>query len=105
VPGEAQQRPLGAVAGPEILHRAERHALDAEAHGLQALRDQLNATLVVGADRRTADQVLGEEQRRVVGGSRQVRELRGGAGMTREDAARSYIQGSRRSQVRDPESR
>ena len=53
------------MPGPEIFDRAERHALDAEAVRLQALRDELQAAVILRADGRTADQFLGEGERRV----------------------------------------
>jgi hypothetical protein len=76
---EAQDRTLAAVSRPEILDRSERHPLDPKAQGLKALADQLQATMIFGADGRTADQFLGERQRRIgIGGQR--RELQSGQG-------------------------
>src|SRR4029453_5618107 len=62
---EAQHRPSAAMPRPEIFDRAERHALDAEAVCLQALANELQAAVILGADGRAADQVLGEGERGV----------------------------------------
>jgi hypothetical protein len=63
--GEAQNGPCTAMSCPEILDRTERHALDAKAGRFQALADDLQAAVVFGTDRRTADQFLGEGERGV----------------------------------------
>src|SRR3954471_22152435 len=49
---ETQHRPCVAMSRPEILDRAERHALDAKADGFQALPDDLQTAMILGADRR-----------------------------------------------------
>ena len=85
--GEAQHRPCAAMPRPEVLDRSERHALDAEAVRLQALRDELQAAVILGADGRTADQFLGEGERRV-GVGRQS--LEPPEGRPRRVWARSY---------------
>jgi hypothetical protein len=63
--GETQHRPGVAMSRPEILNRAEWHALDAEAGSFQTLADHLQAAVVFRADGRAADQVLGEGERSV----------------------------------------
>jgi hypothetical protein len=71
---------------PQILDRAERHALDAEADGFQALADELQTAVVLGADGRAADQVLGEGESRV-GVGRQSR----GSGWAKGRCGRGLI--------------
>ena len=77
--GEAQHGASAAVTRPEVFDRAERHALDAEAVGLQALSDDLQAAVIFGADGGAADQILGEGERGV-GVGRQSQGLQLGQG-------------------------
>jgi hypothetical protein len=88
--GEAEHGLRVAVARPEILHRSERHALDAKAQRLEARRDQLQTALILGADRRSANELGGQVERvgRGFGGSGQGRNSMSGAGRS----ARTYIE-------------
>ena len=79
VTGEAQHGSGSAMPRPDVLDRAEGHPLDPKTERFQPLPDQLQAAVVLGADGRTADQFLGECERRV-GVGRQSRGLRIGQG-------------------------
>ena len=89
--GEAQDRTLAAVARPEIFDGAERHVLDAETEGLQALPDELQAAVIFGADGGAADQVLGEGE----GGVGVGRQSQGLQVRPRQVRARSYSEDPR----------
>ena len=65
VAGEAEHRLVGAAPGPQVIDRAEFQPLDAEPERLEAGLDQVQAAVVVGADRGPAHQFFSQLQRRM----------------------------------------
>jgi hypothetical protein len=60
VAGQTEQRAAAAAARPEVADRAALDELAAEADGFQAAGDDRQATGVVGGQRATGDELLGE---------------------------------------------
>ncbi len=56
--GEAEHRAAFPAARPQVLHRAEAQAFDLEAQRFEPLADQIDAAVVLGADRGAPQQVL-----------------------------------------------
>ena len=61
--GEAEHGPRRTAAGPEVVDRGVGQALVAEPEGRQPGADDVEAAVIFGADRGSAEQVFGQRER------------------------------------------